>query len=89
VGIVQFIEMAGADCEGHLYPFAQKALFDFCLQKQIETGTCEQQVWHRARITQFAPPGTGVVGAGLQQTALFQIGTPVIVPKEIATVDYC
>lgn len=69
-------------------PLAQEALLHFRFQEQIEAGACQQQIGHRARITQFASPGAGIVGAGLQQAALFQVRTPVIVAEKVAAVDW-
>jgi hypothetical protein len=85
--IVQFVQVAGTDGKGHLHPFAQEALLHLRFQEQIEAGAGEQQVRHRAGITEFASPGPGIVGAGLQQTTFFQVGAPVIVAEKVSTVD--
>lgn len=87
MGVVQFLKMAGTHSKSDFDTLAQKALLDFRFQQQIETGAGEQKFWYGARITQLAPPGPTVVGAGFQQTALLQVSAPVIITEEVATID--
>jgi hypothetical protein len=63
--VVQFEDVLGTDSEGHLDSIAEKFAFDLGFQGEAAAIGFAQQSRYRTGITQFAPPGSAVVGVGV------------------------
>ena len=72
--------------EGDLDAIPQKFAFDFSFEQKIAAVAHNQQLRHRATITETTSPRSGVLGIGINKPALFFVFSAEIVSVEISTV---